>query len=255
MIERDRLVSHLNEYLKIHEFEDYCPNGLQVEGKQNIKKIAVAVSATIDSISKAIAQGADALITHHGLFWKHQGAKALVGPHGERVRLAIKNDLNLISYHLPLDAHLEIGNAAQLALKLGLENLNSFGKYKRQYSGVKGVFRSPQKVKNLKESLRKILSHEIILASPNEEAQIHSLGIITGGANNDWDKAISENTDAYLTGEISEYNWHDAIEAGVHYFAGGHHATERFGVRAILEHLQSEFPNIETLYIDSKNPA
>lgn len=249
------LLNYLNKLLTPEIFEDYAPNGLQIEGKSQIKRVAFAVSATLDSIVKSIESQADALIVHHGIFWKHQGARTISGPHGERIRHCIRNDLNLFAYHLPLDAHPIVGNAASLADKLGLRELTPFGKYKKQFLGIKGRWSSPLMAKDLKIKIKNVLNHEVILASPNENELISSMGIITGGANNDWIQAHEEGLDSYLTGEISEYNWHDSIEAGVHYFAGGHHATERFGIQALMSQLKADFKDLEVIFLDSDNPA
>jgi dinuclear metal center YbgI/SA1388 family protein len=249
------LVNYFNGLLSPALFDDYAPNGLQIEGKTHLKRVAFAVSATQDSLKKALSWGADGIVVHHGILWKHQGARTITGGWGERVKLCIKNDLNLFSYHLPLDGHLEVGNGAALGRAMGLVNLAPFGLYKKAYLGAKGELSTPISAKDLKLKLKTLLHHDVILASPNEEQMIKSIGIITGGANNDWIKAQEEGLDAYLTGEISEYNWHDSIEAGIHYFAGGHHATERFGIKALMEKTKKDFPNLEVLFIDSENPA
>ena len=120
---------------------------------------------------------------------------------------------------------------------------------------MKGKFSSPLAAKDLKASLESLLKHQVILASPDEKKTISSIGIITGGANNEWAKAMEEGLDAYLTGEISEYNWHDSIEAGIHYFAGGHHATERPGIIALMNRVKKDFPELEVTFFDSSNPA
>lgn len=254
-LKRIDLLNFLNQLLSPHDFEDYAPNGLQIEGKNELLRIAFAVSATQDSLSKAREFKADAIIVHHGIFWKYQSARPVTGAWGERVKLCVKEDMNLIAYHLPLDAHLEMGNAASLAKLMGLTELRPFALQKRQPLGVKGVFSPAIKAQELKEKLKTLLKHEIILATPDENSLIGSMGIITGGANNEWVKAMEDGLDAYLTGEISEYNWHDAIEAGIHYFAGGHHATERFGIMALMDKIKSEWPDIEVEFFDSENPA
>ncbi len=250
-----QLHNHMNQALSPHLFDDYCPNGLQISGKETIKKIAFAVSATQASISEAVEWGADALVVHHGVFWKYQPARPIVGPWGERIKQCIQNNLNLYAYHLPLDSHLEVGNAASVARLLELSDILPFGEYKKTYLGVKGKFATPLKASELKVKLKNILNHEVIHASPDDEQLISSIGIITGGANNEWSKALSEGVDAYLTGEISEYNWHDAIEAGIHYFAGGHHATEKFGIQELMRKIQNDYPAMETKFFDSQNPA
>lgn len=250
-----QLHNFIDQLLTPSGFEDYAPNGLQISGRIDIKKIAFAVSATQDSIAQANRWGADALIVHHGVFWKYQGARTVTGAWGERIKECIKKDLNLLAYHLPLDAHMEVGNAASLASAIGLEDLKPFGEYKKTFLGAKGKLPSPIRAGELKLKLEGVLGHSVIHASPDDEELISSLGIITGGANNDWVKAMSEGVDAYLTGEISEYNWHDAKEAGIHYFAGGHHATEKFGINSLMNKIKNAYPALEVSYFDSQNPA
>lgn len=253
-VKRDELIDYLNQLLTPQVFEDYAPNGLQVEGKSNLKRLAFAVSATQDSLKHALNWNADALIVHHGILWKHQGARTITGPWGERVKLCVKHELNLIAYHLPLDAHSEVGNAMALGKQIGLTDFSPFAIYKKQPLGIKGKLSSPSKASELRERLKNILHHEVILASPNESHTISTIGIVTGGANNEWQEAMKDGLDAYLTGEISEYNWHDSIEGGIHYFAGGHHATERFGIIALMEKIRADF-SVETKFFDSNNPA
>jgi putative NIF3 family GTP cyclohydrolase 1 type 2 len=167
----------------------------------------------------------------------------------------VKGDLNLFGYHLPLDSHPEVGNSVALGSRLGLENLSPFALHKKQALGSKGNFSQPLPAKELKLKLEKILSHPVILSTPDENKLISTIGIVTGGANNEWVEALKDQLDAYLTGEISEYNWHDAKEAGIHYFAGGHHATEKFGIIALMERAQRDHTSLETKFFDSPNPA
>lgn len=254
-IHRNLILKHLDQLMTPQNFEDYAPNGLQIEGQEQVSKIAFAVSATQDSIKKAVEFGAQALIVHHGIFWKYQGAKPITGPWGTRVRQCIKNDLNLMAYHLPLDAHQDFGNAYALALEIGLKDIQPFGSYKKQFLGSKGSLLAPTSVSEFKKKLETVLGHQVIVATDDERKMISSVGIITGGANNDWIKAKEDNLDAYITGEISEYNWHDAIEAGLSYFAGGHHATEKFGIQKLMERVKKNFPQLEVKFIDSSNPA
>lgn len=249
------LQEYFNQLLNPSIFEDYAPNGLQIAGKDHIQRVAFSVSATQDSIAKAVAWKADALIVHHGIFWKYQGARTITGPWGKRVKLCVANELNLFAYHLPLDAHIEVGNAASVARMLKLENITAFALFKKQPLGVKGTLKTSVKASQLKTELESLLRHKVILASPDENQNISSIGIITGGANNDWIKAKEDGLDAYLTGEISEYNWHDSIEAGIHYFAGGHHATERPGILSLMDRVKQDLPDIEVEFFDSENPA
>jgi dinuclear metal center YbgI/SA1388 family protein len=254
-LHQNDLLQYFNKLMTPQYFEDYAPNGLQIEGKSEIKRLAFAVSATQDSIKKAIDWGAQGLVVHHGIFWKYQGPRTVTGAWGERLKSCVKNDLNLFAYHLPLDAHAEFGNAVALANQLGMQNLAPFALYKKQPMGAKGILNQPVSAKDLKAKLEQLLNHPVIIASPDENKIIKSIGIITGGANNDWVKAMEDGLDAYLTGEISEYNWHDAKEAGIHYFAGGHHATEKFGIQALLEKVKKDYPSLEVQYFDSANPA
>ena len=241
MITRDELIHFYNEVLQPKEFADYGPNGLQIEGSEQIEKIAFAVSATRDSISKAIARGADTLVVHHGLFWQFHGSRPIIGPFAKRIKPLIINNINLVAYHLPLDGHIEIGNAACLAQLLQCSEPSPFGDYKGSATGVQGRFYQPVKAFELKQMLESILQHTVIMASPDCNAFIESVGIITGGANHEWLSAVNAGLDAYITGEISEHDWHDSQEHGIHMFAGGHHATEQFGVQALMKKTEEKF--------------
>jgi dinuclear metal center YbgI/SA1388 family protein len=237
-------------------FDDYCPNGLQIEGRSQIKKIVFAVSATRESTEYAAATKACALVVHHGVFWKFHGTRTLTGPFAKRLFPLIKNEINLFGYHLPLDGHLEIGNAKSIADLIGLTNLSNFGMYKGASSGIKGTFVNPISGADLKKLLSEKLQHSILYSNPIEgSAEIKSVGIITGGANSQWREAEIQGLDAYITGEMSEHDYHESREAGIHMFAGGHHATEKFGIQALMKLTQKEFPDIECLFIDSENPA
>ncbi len=253
-IERSELNDFYSALLKPQVFSDYGPNGLQIEGVEHIHTIAFAVSATLDSITRAINYNADTLVVHHGLFWKFHGCRTLTGSFGKRVKPLVQQQMNLFSYHLPLDAHPDIGNAAQLGNHLNLVQQQAFGDYKGCPTGVQGRLTTGQTAKQLKQSLSDLLNHPVILASPDDSAIIQSVGVITGGANSDWHLAARAGLDAYITGEISEHDWHDSQEAGIHRYAGGHHATERFGIQALMQATQEQF-DIDCIFIDSDNPA
>lgn len=253
---RNVLVNDLNNLLNITQFSDYGPNGLQVEGSSEIKKIAFAVSATRDSIEKAVALKVDALIVHHGLFWKFHGPRPITKAFYKRIAPLIKNDINLIGYHLPLDGHIRYGNAASIAQRLGLKNLSGFGEYKGATTGVWGKFEKELTSEELKNKLEEVLNHSIIHSKADSNL-IESLAIITGGANSQWKECLDYEIDAYVTGEISEHDWHEAKESGVHYFAGGHNATEQFGVQELLKYIHDKYQkeNLELFFIPSENPA
>ncbi len=253
-IKRDDLTRFLNELLTPENYQDYGPNGLQIEGTETIAKIAFAVSATVQSAHAAVAQGAQALIVHHGLFWRFHGARPLIGPFARRVFPLVRHQINLYGYHLPLDGHMEIGNAATLAQKLKLQHLEPFGEYQGATTGVQGRLSQPVIAKALQKQLEQILDHPVILASPDPDAHIRSLGIITGGANSQWRLALEAGLDAYVTGEISEHDWHESQEARIHMFAGGHHATEQFGIQALMAKIADTF-EVECVYLPCDNPA
>ncbi|MBT4793282.1 MAG: Nif3-like dinuclear metal center hexameric protein [Halobacteriovoraceae bacterium] len=256
MIETKQLTKYINKFLNIYEFNDYGPNGIQVLGNTQTSKIAFAVSATKYSIDKAVELKADTLIVHHGLFWKFHGPKTITGAFYQRIAPLIKNDINLLGYHLPLDAHLEVGNAMAIAKKLQLEDISSFGDHKGSPTGIKASLPKAIEPDLLRSKLKEILGHEIIHSCPNDKP-IKSIGIITGGANSDWRHCIKHGLDAYLTGEISEHDWHEAQEENIHFFAGGHNATEQFGVQELMKHLHDKYQDcgLEFFYIPSHNPA
>jgi dinuclear metal center YbgI/SA1388 family protein len=253
---RFEIEQYLKELFRPEIFDDYCPNGLQIEGKQEIKKIAFAVSATRESVEKAVHYNADMLIVHHGLFWKFHGTRTITGPFAKRITPLIKNDINLIGMHLPLDGHQEIGNAATIAQLLNLQNLLPFGTYKGVATGIKGEFSTPIKPLALKLQLEKILQHPILYSAPmDSDEPISNIGIITGGANGDWKEAGKLGLQSYLTGEMSEHDYHESREAGIHMFAGGHHATEKFGIQNLMHVMHKKYSDLECAFFDSENPA
>ncbi len=253
-VRRIEIENYVSTLLSPFLFDDQSINGLQVEGTDEVKRIAFAVSATRDSILKACEGGADTLIVHHGILWKYQGSKTITGPFHKRVAPLIQNNMNLLGYHLPLDAHMEIGNAACVAKRLPLENLESFAPYKKVPIGVKGRLTTPMKASEFRKVLKTTLNHEVIMASPSDERMITTLGIITGGASGSWTEAVAEKVDAFLTGEISEHAWNDSQEANVTMYAAGHYATELFGIQELMKKIKENF-KVETFFIDSENPV
>jgi dinuclear metal center YbgI/SA1388 family protein len=255
MSTRTQLLSFLKNKMNPHLYDDYCPNGLQIEGREHLKKIVFALSATKESVQYATSKNACALIVHHGVFWKFHGTKTITGPFYHRVAPLIKNDTNLIAYHFPLDSHLEFGNAVTIAKHLQLVDIEPFGEYKKCFTGVKGNFKEPILPRDLKTLLQNFLNHQVIYSTPDEDIPLKNIGIITGGANSEWKEALRSNVDAYLTGEMSEHDWHESKESGISMFAGGHHATERPGINALMQTIKKEFPELEVEYFESNNPA
>jgi dinuclear metal center YbgI/SA1388 family protein len=253
-LKRDDLNHFFEQLLDVGEFNDYGPNGLQVEGAEWIKRIAFAVSATAHSIRVAAESGAQALVVHHGLFWSFHGPKTLTGPFARRVFPLVRHDINLFAYHLPLDAHLDIGNAACLAKRLGVTELAAFGDHQGSPTGVRGCLVSAWSALELQHCLAEVLDHPVMLATPDAHRRVSQVGIITGGANRDWILAARAGLDAYITGEMSEHDWHESQEAGLHMLAGGHHATEQFGIQALMARVSDHF-GVECFFIPSENPA
>ena len=254
-VERDVLKACLDDLLKPEQFDDYGPNGLQIEGRKEIRKVAFAVSATVDSIERVVEWGGDALIVHHGIFWNFHGVRPLTGTFARRTFPLVRGEVNLFGYHLPLDAHPRVGNAATLARRLGMTSLEPYGPQKRgPPCGVWGVLPTSESPLELSRRLEELLGHPVLSGIPDGVGELGTLAIITGGANGDWVHCVDAGVDAYLTGEMSEHDWHESREAGICLFAGGHHATERFGVCALKELLGKKF-SLETLFIDSPNPA
>ncbi len=253
-INRKQLDDFFNDLLTPSSFSDYCPNGLQIEGTERIEKIAFAVSATRDSIESAISLQADTLVVHHGLFWKFHGARPLTGYFAKRVIPLVQSNMNLFSFHLPLDAHPAVGNAAVLGNQIDCIDQTPFGDYQGKPTGIQGRLAHPMPANELRRLLQSVLDHEVILASPDHQQIIQSVGIITGGANSDWVCAMQAGLDAYITGEMSEHDWHESQENGIHMFAGGHSATEKGGILALMKQVQAEF-KIACVFIDCDNPA
>lgn len=254
LLSRSELQRYLSDLLNPQGYADYGPNGLQIEGAESIRRIAFAVSATAHSAQAAALGQAQALIVHHGLFWKFHGPKTLTGPFARRVFPLVRHEINLFAYHLPLDAHPEVGNAAVLARALGMDELQPFGDYEGRPTGVKGRLTAPMSAAGWRDQMSAVLAHPVLLATPDENACVHTAGIITGGANRDWPRALREGLDAYVTGEMSEHDWHESREAGMHMYAGGHSATERFGILTLMERIGKEF-GVECFFIPSDNPA
>ena len=253
-VARDVLEKFCDDLLQPQRFTDHCPNGLQVEGRELNSRVAFAVSATRESIEAAVRAQADPLIVHHGILWDFHGVQPVRGAFGRRLRPLIAAQINLFGYHLPLDGHPDVGNAAGIAKGLGLSEVTAFGLIKGMPAGVQGRFTEAPTVEHLRSELQRLLQHAVMVSTPDETARIARIGIITGGANKYWKVAAEHGLDAFLTGEMSEHDWHEAKEGGVHMFAGGHHATEVFGVRQLMQEVQRHFA-LDCVYLNSANPA
>jgi len=250
-VNRDDLAKYLAQTLDITRFRDYCPNGLQVEGREQVKKLVTGVTASVALIEAAAAIEADAIVVHHGYFWRGEDAR-VIGPKRQRLKLLLAHDINLFAYHLPLDMHPDLGNNAQLANRLGLVSDGRFGEGGLGWLG--GV--SDRAVKSVGDLVRVIEARlgRMPLVIGDSSQPLNRIGWCTGAAQNLLGDAIAAGATAYLSGEISEPTVHLAREAGVTYIACGHHATERYGVHALGMHLAERF-GIQHHFIDIDNPV
>jgi dinuclear metal center YbgI/SA1388 family protein len=245
---RDELARHLDQLLDASRVTDYCPNGLQVEGRADVLSLVTGVTASAALIEAAAAAGADALFVHHGYFWRGEDPR-LVGARKRRIELLLAAGINLFAYHLPLDLHPQLGNNAQLAARLGLvqegrtgdQDLVSFG---TTAAGQLAAFAAHVDAKLGRKPL--------VIGDPGRP--VRRVAWCTGGAQGYFETAIGLGVDAYLTGEISEQHVHLARESGVAFVAAGHHATERFGVQAVGEHLAQTF-GLRHQFIDVPSPV
>ena len=251
-VSRDALVSHLDQYLDSRG-RDYGPNGLQVEGREEIRKIVTGVSACQELFVRAREAGADAVLVHHGLFWEGM-PRTLTGFQYRRVAELIRGEMSLLAYHLPLDRHLEVGNNAVAGRELGLRRIEPFGLHDGLPLGVKGLFPEPIPAAELVERCRAGLRPGAAGLPGGDRIRCRRSGSSAAAASGSSTPAIEEGLDAYVTGEVTEWVMNVARETGTHYLAAGHYATERLGVRALGEHLAERF-GIDVEFIDVPNPA
>lgn len=243
------ILSHADALLKSGTFKDYAPNGLQVQGKASVQRLITGVSASQALIEAAIAADADALLVHHGYFWRGEDP-CITGIKRERLATLLRHDISLIAYHLPLDAHRELGNNARLGQRLGL---SVEGDLNAQGIGLYGVFPQALAPSAVSQRLQDCLGRAPLHIEGGPQV-ILRIGWCTGAAQDYIEQAVLLGLDAFISGEVSERTTHIAREAGIHYFAAGHHATERDGVQALGEHLAAQF-GLEHHFIDINNPV
>lgn len=252
MVSRTELLQALTTILEPHYFQDYCPNGLQVEGCDTIKTLVTGVSASQALVDAAIKENADAILVHHGYFWKGENP-CLTGMKFQRIKKLIEHNINLFAYHLPLDAHPELGNNAQLAKQLGIivegglepENPRSIGNVGSLTESVTGEAFAAR--------LEAVLSRKPLHVAGSGRS-IKRVAWCTGGAQGYIEKAVALGVDAFITGEASEQTTHVANECGIHFFAAGHHATERYGAASLGEFIANKF-QLNHRFIDIDNPV
>lgn len=252
MCERAELLHAFDALLQPERFRDYGPNGLQVEGRARVGKIISGVTASRALIDAAIAARADAIFVHHGLFWRGQEGR-VTGWMKQRLALLLAHDINLFAYHLPLDAHPELGNNAQLGLRLGLLVQSRFGEQDLGWFGARADGRPFASSQALTAHIEKALNRPVVLVDEGHRP-IQKIAWCTGGAQSYFEAAIAAGADAFITGEISEPQAHYARECGVAYLACGHHASERYGAPAVAAHVAALL-GLAHEFIDIDNPA
>lgn len=246
---RTELEAYLNQYLEVSRFRDYCPNGLQVEGRAEVRTIVTGVTASLDLVRAAVARGADALLVHHGYFWRGEDPR-VTGTRRERLALLLRSEINLFAFHLPLDAHPEVGNNMQLARVLELPYAGRFGE---QDLCAHGTFARPTTLGELARRIAERLERAPQIIG-DVTKPLRRVAWCTGAAQNYLEDAVRIGADVFISGEISEQTVHLARESGVAYIAAGHHATERYGIRALGEHLAVRF-GVAHHFVDIANPV
>ena len=248
---REELTRYLDELLDSGRFKDYCPNGLQVEGCAEIKRVVTGVTASQALVDAAIERKADAILVHHGWFWRGEDGR-IAGFRKSRLKSLLAHDINLYAYHLPLDGHAEFGNNAQLAQRMAWAVEGRFGE---QDIGWIGRTDRPMARAELSRKLAAELGREPLVIGDNDADRLLSrIAWCSGGAQSLFEQAVDQGVDVYLSGEVSEQNVHLARESGVTYIAAGHHATERYGVRALAAHLAERF-SLQCEFVDIDSPV
>ena len=252
MTTRTLLLDYLKDFLNLDQFKDYAPNGLQVEGQMEITRIRTAVTASHAVIEQACRDKASALLVHHGYFWRGE-APEICGMKRQRIAALLKHHMNLFAYHLPVDCHPELGNNACMARRLALTDISM-----HPIGGTSNLLWTGRLPEAMTADALGVLLNKIYKREPQcisgTSKSIQTLAFCTGGAQDLITEASALGVDAYLSGEVSERTYYQALELGLHYFACGHHATERDGIRALGEHLAMRF-DVEHAFIDSDNPV
>jgi dinuclear metal center YbgI/SA1388 family protein len=243
------LTDYIGSELAISRFRDYCPNGVQVEGRSQVQRIATGVTASQAVLDAAAAWGADAILVHHGYFWRSEDA-VITGVKKRRIAHLLEKNISLLAYHLPLDAHPVWGNNAQLAARLGLVESGRFGE---QDVACLGSLAKPQDMAEFIKVIAEALRFEPLVVGGRSD-KVSRIAWCSGAAQGYFEQAIALGVDVFLTGEISESNVHMARESGVAYIAAGHHATERYGVQVLGAHLAERF-GLEHRFFDEEVPV
>jgi dinuclear metal center YbgI/SA1388 family protein len=247
------LLDYTGQLLTVERFRDYCPNGLQVEGRHEIHKIVSGVTASMELLEASHAAGADMVLVHHGYFWRNEDER-VIGIKRARLKFLLQHDINLVAYHLPLDAHVELGNNAQLGRRLGVK-IDGWASEKGTDPAIvaHGTLPNTLSLEELGGQLTTVLDRKPLLIGQLSKP-IRRIAWCTGAAQSYLELAAALDVDAFISGEISEQTVHLSRETGVAYIAAGHHATERYGVQALGQHLAGHF-GLEHTFIDIDNPV
>ena len=246
------LVTYCNNLLECNSYQDYCPNGLQVEGRSQVKRIISGVTASQAMIEAAAAAGADMLLVQHGYFWRGE-APVITGLKQRRIAALLEHGINLVAYHLPLDAHAKYGNNVQLAEVMGWHISGGLEPSNPRSIGLQGELAEAVSGEQLAQELETRLGRKPMFIAGHDRP-VKRIAWCTGGAQGYIEKAVALGVDAFITGEVSEQTYHIARECGINFYAAGHHATERYGVQALGDHLVERF-DVEHRFIDIDNPV
>ncbi|NRQ41535.1 Nif3-like dinuclear metal center hexameric protein [Rheinheimera sp. YQF-2] len=251
-MDRDQLVEFLNTELQSEKIRDYCPNGLQVEGKARIARLVTGVTASQALLDAAVAVNADAILVHHGYFWKNETA-SVTGIKKKRLQTLLCHDINLLAYHLPLDVHPRLGNNAQLGHLLKAQNITAVATAEPNGVLMQGELVQAAPVQQLAAGLEQVLGRQVLLHAAGSLA-VSKLAWCTGGGQGYIEQAAAAGAQLFISGEVSEQTIHLSRELGIHFIAAGHHATERYGVKALGEFIAQQFA-LDVQFIDIDNPA
>lgn len=244
---------YLNKILKPEQIKDYAPNGLQIQGSEEITKIVTGVTASQALIDLAIEEKADALLVHHGYFWKNE-SYVIRGMKHKRIKALIDNNINLFAYHLPLDIHPTLGNNVQLAKLLSIDITGPLELGNALSIAIQGQLPEATNSADLALLINKQLNRECLHIAPPSNKEIRTVAWCTGGGQDYIELAAEQGIDAFISGEVSEKTTHIAKEMDIHFFAAGHHATERYGIKALGEHIVKEH-GLDVIFIDVDNPV
>lgn len=252
MVDRNTLVSYINQYLQIEQYRDYCPNGLQVEGKLNIKKIVSGVTANQALIDRAVKLQADMILVHHGFFWKNENP-VITGIKAKRIAALLRHQLNLVAYHLPLDGHPEVGNNVLFGKALNIELMGEIPTGSGKNILLYGSWNKPISAEALNKKIYCLTGLNPIYIQ-GRQGLLKRVAWCTGGGQDFFESALNNEIDVFISGEIAERTVHIAREYQVDFFAAGHHATERYGIKALGEHLAEKF-KLEHVFVDIESPV